>query len=870
MLKFTNRTRLPWHLVYCLFTIGYVLIPETLLAQPAPKAPGVVRIDKKVMLVVSNQNYDDQRYKLNKPHADADSISSVFTKLGYQVISAKDVTEKELARKINEFRTQARGADIIGFFYSGHGFRLPNNSRNFLMLRDFDATSSDEAEANSVSIESILQKMNSASTNAKKLILVDACSSELTFVQKGDEGSKSDIDFTGISEVTILTATQPLNVALERDDQPNGLFTAAILKHIRKRGMEISEFMRAVKRDVDEASGGRQSPWQQGGFSNAFYLAGDPCLGNIPKFLEAPKYPTSLKAGENGFFQVRSNGNNVVINWDFGDGSAFNGANIPHIYTKEGTYQVTVTASNTCGEDQTSFPITVLPPPNPCENKAPNITRLDVLANAPTVNENVRFESEATGTDLDYLWDFGDGKQEQGRILWHSFTQAGTYIGKLVVSNQCGKTEKPFSVVIKPPTDPCLNNNPAILQFEVPSTGTTADILRFAAKGTGTGLEYEWDFGDGLSDQSVNPVHSYTKPGKYTVKLTIKNQCSEATQSKSIQITPPIDPCKDNELRINRLLIPESISEGVPVTLGASVTGRDYLSLWDFDDNTPKERSAAPTHTFAKAGRYKLTLAVTNTCGGVDTQSRIIEVKPNPCRDKKTVVGDLALPATAEEGQTIKLAITTPQPDLTYSWQFGDGKTAQSPQVEHRYERAGRYTVRVTANGTCGADTQQRTIEVKPHPCAQNKPEVWGLKPSSIIITGQPATFSVQSKGKDLKITWDFGDGTTAEGLNPSHTYQKEGEYTIKVVAENDCGVSEAASLSLKAKMPPSVVVKPEVKTPPPSPKTLPTKKGLGMTAKLGSGGVLAAVLTYAVVKLTGGQPNNTPTIALPPPPPTN
>ena len=37
-------------------------------------------------------------------------------------------------------------------------------------------------------------------------------------------------------------------------------------------------------------------------------------------------------------------------------------------------------------------------------------------------------------------------------------------------------------------------------------------------------LIYKWQFGDGYVSKDPNPVHTYMKPGNYTVTLTIISQ----------------------------------------------------------------------------------------------------------------------------------------------------------------------------------------------------------------------------------------------------------------------------------------------------------------------------------------------------------
>ncbi|MCW1961706.1 PKD domain-containing protein [Chryseobacterium viscerum] len=62
--------------------------------------------------------------------------------------------------------------------------------------------------------------------------------------------------------------------------------------------------------------------------------------------------------------------------------------------------------------------------------------------------------------------------------------------------------------------------------------GTTVNFTNHSANYT----SILWNFGDGTTDSSLNPVHQYTSPGTYTVSLTVhKNSCSE-TYNKIITL----------------------------------------------------------------------------------------------------------------------------------------------------------------------------------------------------------------------------------------------------------------------------------------------------------------------------------------------
>lgn len=65
-----------------------------------------------------------------------------------------------------------------------------------------------------------------------------------------------------------------------------------------------------------------------------------------------------------------------------------------------------------------------------------------------------------------------------------------------------------------------------------------------------SGSTYLWNFGDGQTSTSENPVHTYTTSGTYTVSLTVHNSCSgdnTKTQTNYITISLPEAPVTTND-----------------------------------------------------------------------------------------------------------------------------------------------------------------------------------------------------------------------------------------------------------------------------------------------------------------------------------
>jgi beta propeller repeat protein len=75
-----------------------------------------------------------------------------------------------------------------------------------------------------------------------------------------------------------------------------------------------------------------------------------------------------------------------------------------------------------------------------------------------------------------------------------------------------------------------------VAAFSASSTsGKHPLTVKFTDKSTGSPTSWSWNFGDKTTSTAQNPTHKYTKAGKYTVKLTVKN--AAGSNSKTMTIT---------------------------------------------------------------------------------------------------------------------------------------------------------------------------------------------------------------------------------------------------------------------------------------------------------------------------------------------
>jgi len=145
----------------------------------------------------------------------------------------------------------------------------------------------------------------------------------------------------------------------------------------------------------------------------------------------------------------------------------------------------------------------------------------------------VKFTDKSTDV-YSYNWNFGDKSTSTVKNPTHKYTKAGKYNVKLTVKNAAGSntvTKSSYINVAAPVKVPAASFTAS------PTSGKKPLKVQFTDKSTNSPTSWKWSFGDGTYSTSKNPAHTYSKSGKYTISLTVKNSKGSATKTASGYIT---------------------------------------------------------------------------------------------------------------------------------------------------------------------------------------------------------------------------------------------------------------------------------------------------------------------------------------------
>jgi PKD repeat protein len=484
----------------------------------------------------------------------------------------------------------------------------------------------------------------------------------------------------------------------------------------------------------------------------------------------------------------------VKMEWDFFyDGVAFTkdamGKDVEHTYMDNGTYTMAIRVTD---DDGSMIMETV------------DIDVLDLkpVANATIIGDFIegqklildgRPSTSYPDEMVSWEWDMDyDGEtfetEKTSDVDEHIYMDHGTYTIALRVKDDDGSTAIYTRTVLVTDVGPTAAITVAVLFHSEGSLVTSS-------AGSSTSfpdelVAYHWDWeGDGVTDETtteVNGRHTFTKPGKYEVILTVADD-DGTKDSTSVTITvTDVGPTARLEV--------DATPEGEPVLLDASGSeepGSDFVAFrWDLDGDMVwdvEDTCSTLVRTWNTPGMYDITMQVEDEDGSKASKGMTLIIQD------VAPVADTGGPYEFYEGDVVTLdGSASHEPGrhfTTFKWDLdGDGAfDTEGMEPEWTFTLAGEYTITLQVEDVDGSTGEASTTLV----VLDRNPEFIINLPSD-VKENVPANFTLDDLfdpgTEEFTVTWSFGDGETANGVTVEHVYLEQGTYSGNVVVEDNDG----------------------------------------------------------------------------------
>jgi PKD repeat protein len=449
----------------------------------------------------------------------------------------------------------------------------------------------------------------------------------------------------------------------------------------------------------------------------------------------------------------------VVLNWSFPGGNPSTSTlSSPVVnYSVNGTYTafVVMTVTSTACTNAAQYVFAV-------NNASCNLVANFTYSNGP--NGLVTFANSSTGAggSTTYTW----SNASMGPTTAINYSVNGNYTVSMIASN--GPTCASSHSAVVSVTNVCT------IAANFTQTPGSNGFVQFFNTTTNTvsGTTYTWNFGDASPvSTSVNPSHTYTANGAYTVYLLASTPSGCTSQVSYVIGVNSIGGCLAD--------FTHTVTGGTVAFTNISFNSGTLIGFsWNFGDGQTSTLTNPPPHTYTALGNFSVSLKITSvgpSCS--DSVTHVVTVSCN-------IVPSFTYSASPSGSVTFFSTSSGGQQGNIYSWNFGNNTTGSGAQATTTYTAPGIYnvtlTVMLTATSTCSAVVVQ-SISIGATPCTLQSAIAHTLGTGGGIQFASASTGTIPSS----QYYWDFGDGYTGTGLKPWHNYTNGGTHYVTLVVVN-------------------------------------------------------------------------------------
>ena len=373
--------------------------------------------------------------------------------------------------------------------------------------------------------------------------------------------------------------------------------------------------------------------------------------------------------------------------WFFGDGDSSQTFEPTYKYKNSGRYTVTLKVTSDSGCVSTAEKDIYI-------NASP---KTGFTIDQVCTNDSITL-TDNTKSKVDYTlqWDLGDGNTEtkQGSFSY-LYAVKGTYTIQLIASTDSACTDT---------IDQSVTIDSLPKASFVAGNGCINDVIDFdntSSPSTGS-TTYDWDLGNGTTQNTRETSPTYTNTGTYMVRLIVKTNrgCADTTQQEIAIVPKPTEPNITHTTYCN----------GDPILFEASGLNRNklYRYEWSMGNNDTIKDTTKFTYAYSDFGQYNVNLR--------------IYVDSSQCAVNKgiTVLNDSLLKAQFSSERLCDGDPTfftdeseSSSGNLSWKWFFGDGNTSTDKNPKHQYS-LGTFTVKMVISSDLGcSDSITKQFEIQ-------------------------------------------------------------------------------------------------------------------------------------------------------------
>ncbi|HEX3051413.1 MAG TPA: PKD domain-containing protein, partial [Aggregatilineaceae bacterium] len=228
--------------------------------------------------------------------------------------------------------------------------------------------------------------------------------------------------------------------------------------------------------------------------------------------------------------------------------------------------------------------------------------------------------------------------------------------------------------------------------------------------------------------------------------------------------------------------VPLQGSAPLTVRFNNKSSGNIESYSWDFNgDALADSFKEDAEYTYSQPNVYTVKLTVMGYDGMISDATQEIRVEPPVVLPEPPTAAFTANPISGPAPLVVTFQNQSTGDITAYAWDFNGDTLTDSAELnpQYRFETQGNYPVTLTVNGPGGTDTETLVINVTGSiPVEANFEMAPDQGPAPLTVV-----FTNTSTGEGLTYNWDFDSDSYMDSAeaNPSHTYNQQGRYVVKL-----------------------------------------------------------------------------------------